>query len=147
MLQNSNMYQLTYSSKASQEITEEVNASILETARNRNKTLGITGCLVFHKFAFVQIIEGDKNRIKSLFDEIRVDKRHYDVKVLWEGNNEERNFSDWNMAYYTVPIRGGQNEEMKNFERNLFLLSELSEASTTALNMFWKSVGKLITKK
>lgn len=141
------MYQLSYSSKAPQETTEEIITSILETARKRNKTLGITGCLVFYKYAFVQIIEGDKNNIKLLFNDIKEDNRHHNVRLLWEGNNEGRNFSDWNMAYYTQSKGGGQNEEMTNFERNLFLLSELSEGTTSTLNMFWKSVGKLIAKR
>ena len=60
------MYQLSYCSTAFEDITEDVIDSILESARNRNYALGVTGCLVFHKSSFVQIIEGDKNKIKSL---------------------------------------------------------------------------------
>ena len=141
------MYQLSYCSTALEDITGNIIDSILESARNRNNTLGVTGCLVFHKSSFVQIIEGDKHKIKSLFEEIKEDKRHFNIRLLWEGDNEERNFSDWNMAYYTKPMEGGQNEEIKNFESNLLLLSELSEGTTAALDMFWKSVGKLISGK
>jgi len=139
------MYQLSYSSKASQEITDKGIESILESARKRNRVLGVTGCLVFHKFSFVQIIEGNKSNIKSLFEEIRLDNRHCDVRVLWEGEAKERNFSDWNMAYYSQSEDLGGNGDLKNFERNLILMSELYTGSTSVLNMFWKRVGKLIT--
>ncbi|MCK0189512.1 BLUF domain-containing protein [Arenibacter sp. F20364] len=139
------MYQLSYFSKATQDISEEVISGILEKSRERNKAKGVTGCLVFHKFSFVQIIEGDKNHIQSLFEEIRQDKRHHDVRLLWEGKNIGRNFGDWNMAYFTESNERSGSGELKNFERNLFLLSELSEGTTAALNMFWISVGKLIS--
>jgi hypothetical protein len=47
------MYQRSYSSKAIQDISEEVISSILETSRERNKAVGVTGCLVFHKLTLV----------------------------------------------------------------------------------------------
>ncbi|ASO05910.1 FAD-dependent sensor of blue light [Arenibacter algicola] len=139
------MYQLSYSSRATQDISEEVISGILTTSRERNKAIGVTGCLVFHKFSFIQIIEGEKNHIKSLFEDIRRDKRHSDVTLLWEGKNNGRNFSDWNMAYFTESKERSGSGEMRNFERNLFLLSELSAGSTSVLNMFWISVRKLIS--
>ncbi|MBU2907716.1 BLUF domain-containing protein [Arenibacter algicola] len=139
------MYQLSYSSKAIQDISEEVISGILETSRERNEAIGVTGCLVFHKLSFVQIIEGEKSHIQSLFEEIRQDKRHRDVTLLWEGKNNGRNFGDWNMAYFTESDERFDGGEMKNFERNLLLLSELSAGSTAVLNMFWISVRKLIS--
>ena len=68
------MYQLSYSSKASQEITDKGIESILESARKRNRVLGVTGCLVFHKFSFVQIIEGNES-LRSVFKFLNVDRR------------------------------------------------------------------------
>jgi hypothetical protein len=139
------MYQLSYASRATPEVTEDVISGILETSRDRNKAIGVTGCLVFHKLSFVQIIEGEKSHIQSLFEDIRQDKRHRDVTLLWEGKNLARNFGDWNMAYFTEGDLSSGSVEMKNFERNLLLLSELSEGTTAALNMFWISVRKLIS--
>ncbi|MDO6605252.1 BLUF domain-containing protein [Arenibacter palladensis] len=139
------MYQLSYFSRATPDVSEEIISGILETSRARNKAIGVTGCLVFHKFSFVQIIEGEKRHIQSLFEDIRQDKRHSDVTLLWEGKNNGRNFGDWNMAYFTESDERSANGEMKNFERNLLLLSELSADSTAVLNMFWISVRKLIS--
>jgi len=139
------MYQLSYSSRATSDVSQEIISGILETSRERNKAIGVTGCLVFHKFSFVQIIEGEKSHIQSLFEDIRRDKRHSDVTLLWEGKNNERNFGDWNMAYFTESDERSANGEMKNFERNLMLLSELSAGSNAVLNMFWISVRKLIS--
>lgn len=141
------MYQLSYSSIATQDICQEVIKGILETSRERNRAIGVTGCLVFHKSSFVQIIEGEKKHIQALFQDISRDKRHRDVTLLWEGRNSGRNFGDWNMAYFTESKENSLNGEMKNFERNLLLLSELSADSTAALDMFWISVRKLISRQ
>ena len=139
------MYQLSYLSRAKPDVSQVIITDILKTSRKRNKAIGVTGCLVFHNFSFVQIIEGKKSHIQSLFEDIRQDKRHCEVTLLWEGKNNGRNFSDWNMAYFTESKERSGSGEMRNFERNLFLLSELSAGSTSVLNMFWISVRKLIS--
>jgi len=141
------MYQLTYCSKASNDVNEEVIENILETARKRNETLGVTGCLVFHKHAFVQIIEGEKEQIQLLYHQIKQDARHREVVLLWEGINDSRNFNDWNMAFYSAVDGLGKNGELRNFERNLLLLAELTDSATSSLNMFWISVRKLLTEE
>ncbi|MCM4169437.1 hypothetical protein KCTC52924_00472 [Arenibacter antarcticus] len=140
------MYQLTYQSTAMSHISEEDIKAILESARNRNNILEVTGCLVFHNFRFVQIIEGKKKQIKTLFADIERDKRHFDVELLWEGNIQERGFSDWNMAYYKPAEKKVNESDLRNFERNLLLLSELSESTTATLGMFWVGVQKLLVE-
>ena len=141
------MYQLTYCSKASIDVNEEAIEDILETARKRNETLGVTGCLVFHKQAFVQIIEGEKEHIQLLYQHIKQDARHREVVLLWEGVNDSRNFNDWNMAFYSAVDSQGKSGGLLNFERNLFLLAELANSTTSAMNMFWISVRKLLTEE
>ena len=141
------MYQLSYCSKASNDVNEEVIEEILESARKRNETLGVTGCLVFHRRAFVQIIEGEKEHIQLLYNHIKQDVRHCEVLLLWEGENDTRSFSDWNMAFYSADDGLGENGELRNFERNLLLLAELTDSATSSLNMFWISVRKLLTKE
>lgn len=140
------MYQLSYCSKASNDVNEEVIEDILETARKRNESLGVTGCLVFHKHSFVQIIEGEKEQIQFLYQQIKQDARHREVVLLWEGINDSRAFSDWNMAFYTTVNGKDNNGELRNFERNLLLLAELADSATSSLNMFWISVRKLLTE-
>lgn len=117
----------------------------METSRERNKAIGVKGCLVFHKLTLVQIIEGEKSHVQSLFEEIRQDKRHRDITLLWEGKNNGRNYGDRNMAYFAESKERSNGGEMKNFERNLLLLSELSAGSNAVLNMFLISVRKLIS--
>ena len=120
---------------------------ILETARKRNESLGVTGCLVFHKHSFVQIIEGEKEQIQFLYQQIKQDARHHEVVLLWEGINDSRAFSDWNMAFYSNVNGRDKNGELRNFERNLLLLAELADGATSSLNMFWISVRKLLTEQ
>ncbi len=138
------MFQLTYKSKASEFMSTDDVAAILKTARARNKEKGITGCLVFHNNCFVQIIEGKKKQVKSLYQEIVNDKRHGDIQLIWEGEIEERSFSDWSMGYFDPAEAGVHHSDAKEFEQNLLLLSELSDSHSATLRMFWLGVKKLL---
>ncbi|WP_051253982.1 BLUF domain-containing protein [Arenibacter latericius] len=138
------MYQLSYQSNANESISSGDIQSILETARKRNKELGITGCLVFHNSCFVQILEGKKKHVKSVFQDIKGDKRHCNVKLLWKGKVEERGFNDWSMGYYDSTNEGANSADVKVFEQNLIMLSELSQSSSATVSMFWVRVRKLM---
>jgi hypothetical protein len=82
-----------------------------------------------------------------LFEEIRKDKRHRVITLLWEDKNNVRIFGDWNMAYFAESKERSSGVEIKNFDRNLLLLSELSAGSNAVLNMFLISLRKLISRE
>ena len=117
---------------------------LLKTARTRNKELGVTGCLVFHNSCFVQIIEGPKKVVRDLYQDIKRDKRHHNVRLLWEGNIGERDFNDWSLGYFQPAEESADSTDVKQFERNLLLLSELSDSESATVSMFWVGVKKLI---
>ena len=64
------LYHLTYRSIAIPEITIEQIEEILKTARNFNSKNDLSGCLVFSKGYFIQLLEGSKDTIKELMDHI-----------------------------------------------------------------------------
>lgn len=76
-------------------LTDEV----LETARKRNPDLDITGVLIYRNEFFVQLLEGDKEKVLSLFGKIASDPRHYNLSVLARQEVSERLFSDWSMGF------------------------------------------------
>ncbi|GGW39787.1 BLUF domain-containing protein [Arenibacter certesii] len=141
------MYQLSYQSTATHGISPDDIQTILQTARARNKEIGITGCLVFHNSCFIQIVEGKKKQVKSLFQDIKRDSRHNNIRLLWEGKFEERSFNDWCMGYFDSTNEGRDGENIKAFEQNLMLLSELSDTTSATLRIFWVGVGKLLKEK
>jgi hypothetical protein len=94
------MYQIVYTSTASQDFTDAELKKLLMRARLRNKEAGVTGMLVFHDGTFLQALEGDMGAVTDIFTRIEKDPRHRDVAVLHRGREPKaRAFGDWSMGY------------------------------------------------
>ncbi|CAM3574231.1 BLUF domain-containing protein [Zobellia roscoffensis] len=139
------IHTLTYESRAIKELTVLDIEAILETARTFNDQNDITGCLIFYKRRFIQILEGDKESIYNLFDIIKQDKRHKNVYLLSEGETGERNFPNWGMVYYPLEENETNRNEYEQFKRNLLLLADLTVHSNRTSILFWKRMKLLIT--
>lgn len=134
------MFQLTYQSKISPELTIDEIESILIDARKRNNTHEITGCLVYFEESIVQILEGEESNVLQLFDKIKSDSRHHTLDLLWEGPSRQRYFPKWDMALY-APIDDSEYYDSKEaFVTNMTLLADLSKKTTSALLSFWSTV-------
>ena len=96
------MYSLIYRSIAKENFDKVLIYKMLSEARDFNATHGITGCLLYHKGQFIQLLEGDEREVISLFDRIRNDRRHVHVELLEEEEIVERIFSEWSMAFQDV---------------------------------------------
>lgn len=99
------MYELIYHSLAIPNISSKDINDILEVAREFNAKNNITGCLLYHNYEFVQILEGEKEIIKQLFSSIEKDDRHSKVDVLYEAEIKDRNFPDWSMAFEDLSVK------------------------------------------
>lgn len=140
------MHELTYISKANIDCSSQEIEHIFERSRMNNETLNITGCLIFHKKTFIQILEGAKKDLEELYYKISTDSRHHDVTLKWEGPSEKREFKGWNMARLDSDSYSSTSE-IYQFEQNLLLLSSLSKRSSACLGLFWNSVEELLLSK
>ncbi len=75
---------------------------LMQAARVKNRQLGITGCLLHHDGSFMQYIEGPTDAVETLFDVIRGDPRHKDVRLMYRGPVHRRAFAGWLMAHSDV---------------------------------------------
>lgn len=90
---------LIYVSSATKPMSEQEIQDLLAAAQTKNERLQITGLLVYRTGNFIQYIEGPEDSIQSLYQSIRHDLRHRDMKVLDEGTVNARLFGDWKMGY------------------------------------------------
>ena len=70
---------------------------ILEVSRRNNERVDVTGVLFCNAQRFLQVLEGPEESVEATFQRIRSDARHDDVRVLWSGMVEERQFPGWYM--------------------------------------------------
>jgi len=93
---------MVYMSSAKLGLTEGEIINIVEDARINNEKIGVTGLLLFSKGNFMQLLEGVEPVIDTLYDKIRIDNRHADVKVLLKEPIAHRNFGDWTMGFKNI---------------------------------------------
>ncbi len=92
-------HELIYVSLANWKLSPDELLALLLQSREKNARLDITGLLVYHDQEFMQLLEGEKDVIFTLYDTIVGDKRHSQVHLLWDGPIAARSFRDWSMAF------------------------------------------------
>ena len=93
------MHTLIYHSISQNECSDDELELFLTTIRKKNITLDVTGILLYHDGQIIQILEGEKDTIINLFEEIKIDKRHFGVVELINFKMEDRACRDWSMAF------------------------------------------------
>lgn len=71
---------------------------IVASCQKNNAPLDITGLLLYSETRFIQYLEGDARKIVSLYDQIKTDLRHEQVRMISYGPITERAFPSWHMA-------------------------------------------------
>jgi hypothetical protein len=73
-------------------------SDILKVAAKINKGLDITGFLIEVDGTFVQVLEGPRNKLLTLYFKIEQDGRHYNVRLIDYKKVRGRRFAKWGMA-------------------------------------------------
>ena len=71
---------------------------IVLTAGANNRTLRITGGLMFNRDYFGQVLEGDRSSVSELFCRIAKDQRHRSVVIVEASVVDQRKFERWSMG-------------------------------------------------
>lgn len=101
---NDSLYHLMYISRSrladsnDTEQKEKELASILNSAQYHNPINGITGAMLYSDGYYCQILEGPRTAIEKLFEIIKNDSRHSQIKLLYFNPIAERHFEHWRMA-------------------------------------------------
>ena len=95
------LYHLVYESQALVPFETAELTALLKQSRAHNQQAHITGLLLHSpEGRFLQILEGEDADVRQLYyQKILSDPRHYQCRVLGEGNCAERSFADWNMGF------------------------------------------------
>lgn len=98
------LIELVYCSVASRVMSTEDLHGLLDHARKKNASLGVTGILLYGEKTreFIQLLEGEDDCIEALLSVITADDRHSSVDVMYQGPIKERSFADWSMAFRTL---------------------------------------------
>lgn len=90
--------QLVYVSNRKINCTAQEIENILASCKKNNPTLNITGILLYSDTKFIQLVEGDGKVITALYDKIKLDTRHDQVRMISFGAIKEKSFPSWHMG-------------------------------------------------
>lgn len=93
------LHHLVYSSTAPVELPDATLAELLRGSRRRNQALGITGLLLYQDRHFLQVLEGPEAAVRTTYQRIARDQRHYALSLLSDGPIAGRVFADWSMGF------------------------------------------------
>ena len=93
------MFYLIYVSHAADGLKSSDLYDILNKAHEVNANLGNSGLLLYKNKRFMQLIEGQEDAVRGLYQKILQDPRHRDLIVLQEDTEPERQFPGWSIAF------------------------------------------------
>ena len=92
------LVRLLYASRTPGSLTPKAIEAILESSRRHNPESGITGILCHGGEVFLQVLEGGREAVNALYNQIARDPRHKDVVILHYEEVTERRFAGWTMG-------------------------------------------------
>lgn len=128
------LVQMVYISRANMPITsknDEIGpeiSKILRKSRANNRANNIVGALYFGNGYFFQCLEGDESALMSLYEKLKKDDRHKDLKIISLKPVDSRSFGDWEMKY--LPAEQDVQKLLRSFGMNNFDPYQFDEAKT-----------------
>ncbi len=92
------LVRLLYASRTSAKLTPKMIEAILASSRRHNPESGITGILCHGGDVFLQVLEGGRDAVNALYNQITRDPRHEHVVILHYEEVTERRFAGWTMG-------------------------------------------------
>ncbi len=91
--------QVVYVSQASEHLDKKAMGNILRSAWMHNAEDGISGILLYNRGQFLQVLEGDSEKVQSLLHRLQLDPRHEFISVMSDLRVPEREFEYWLMGF------------------------------------------------
>jgi hypothetical protein len=94
--------QLLYMSELARPFAPGMLEEIAARSSENNERWQVSGCLLYSKGHFLQLLEGPQEEIERLFGVISADGRHARVRVLHDALVKKRLFDGWEMRTYNL---------------------------------------------
>ncbi len=95
-------YILSYVSTVNPDLsTIDIN-ELMEYVKIHNNDIGITGILIYSEGNFFQVLEGEKEIVKMMFERIKKDPRHYNVIKMLDKEIDNYSFSKYHAPFMVI---------------------------------------------
>ncbi|WP_338877007.1 BLUF domain-containing protein [Spirosoma sp. SC4-14] len=83
-------------------LSEDELIRLTQRSQTNNRALGITGVLLYFNGSVIEVLEGEQEKVNSLYEVIKRDPRHHQLIKLYDHSIPSRSFSDWFVGYKTI---------------------------------------------
>ncbi|MCF4102361.1 BLUF domain-containing protein [Gillisia sp. M10.2A] len=122
-------FAISYVSTVDRELNEKEIIEVLDWSKNWNNSHNITGLLLYSEGNFFQVIEGEKEDIKSLFERIKQDSRHHNIIKIFEREIHKEAFD----GYISDFISENTQYKRKTVENYINHIKVLDESTQKAV--------------
>lgn len=91
------IHRLIYRSVVARPVRFQDVEAIAEISAKNNSKVGVSGMLVYTPSHFLQVLEGDKDAVETVYNRVKKDPRHQMIKTLAVETTAERAFGNWGM--------------------------------------------------
>ncbi len=110
-------YTISYVSTVSSNLSDTDIENLMNYVREHNNLLNITGILLHSDGNFFQVLEGEKEIIKMMFERIKKDARHYNIIKMLDKEISDNSFSAYHSSFTVISGHYG-NTELQQFLKN-----------------------------
>jgi len=93
------IFQLIYTCALTLDMECNELKAIAHDSRAHNQKLGITGILLCKDGSALQVLEGERSKVKNLYERITQDERVTNPLILIQRTATKREFPNWSMGY------------------------------------------------
>jgi hypothetical protein len=93
------LHRVIYVSSSRIPFSDQDLVELLTIAQRNNHRVGISGMLLYNDGNWLQVLEGSREAVRSMFMRIRVDNRHQDVIQVLDEPIDSRLFDQWSMGF------------------------------------------------
>ncbi len=134
-MSNFDLTQLIYVSSRSEIWGNNDLLSVKKTSEQNNSKNNITGILLSKEETFLQLLEGPKENIHSVYASIISDKRHKNIVKLMDEPVGNRIFDGWSMAVREVYNDHPLADTFMSFQHSIFSKNICTEGAEVALEI------------
>lgn len=132
---------LVYVSTASHDFSPSELSTLMEEAAAYNRTLSVTGLLLYADRNIMQCLEGPPDGVRTVFERVRQSRRHHSVSILFDELVPHHAFPDWSMALAHAVDHEALNESKAQWRERVRRALDEPHLGLSLMRRFWLQQG------
>ncbi|OEY71878.1 BLUF domain-containing protein [Salegentibacter salarius] len=133
-------YAISYVSTVNPALSETEIQEALDFSKKWNNDNQVTGVLLYSQGNFFQVLEGEKELLKDLFQRIKADERHHNIITIFQKQIPDIQFDGYEVEFISLDDRF-QPKNINTYTNQVSLLNPAIQSSVRyILNKFTEGI-------